>query len=90
MSLCLIDWGKIMHPTYPTKCAYVEPKSGGVYAPAACPSPDRSAVSTARSAALRWLGVSIGGGGSGDMPAVTYGQACIARYVLRHTITHVY
>ena len=25
---CLIDWGKIMHPTYPTKCAYVELKSG--------------------------------------------------------------
>jgi hypothetical protein len=24
----LIDWGKIMHPTYPTNCAYVEPKSG--------------------------------------------------------------
>jgi hypothetical protein len=23
-----------MHPTYPTKCAYVEPKSGRVYAPA--------------------------------------------------------
>ena len=29
-SPCLIDWGIIMHPTYPTKCAYVEPKSGGV------------------------------------------------------------
>ena len=27
---CLTDWGKIMHPTYPTKCAYVEPRSGGV------------------------------------------------------------
>jgi hypothetical protein len=27
---CLIDWGGIMHPTYPTKCAYVEPKSGRV------------------------------------------------------------
>jgi len=27
---CLIDWGKIMHPTYPTECAYVEPKSGRV------------------------------------------------------------
>jgi len=23
VSPCLIDWGKIMHPTYPTKCAYV-------------------------------------------------------------------
>ena len=30
VSPCLIDWGKIMHPTYPTKCAYVEPKSGRV------------------------------------------------------------
>jgi len=35
MSPCLIDWGKIMHPTYPTKCAYVEPKSGQGKAPAA-------------------------------------------------------
>ena len=26
----LIDWGEISHPTYPTKCAYVEPKSGRV------------------------------------------------------------
>jgi len=25
--LSLIDWGKIMHPTYPTKCAYVKPRS---------------------------------------------------------------
>ena len=23
LSTCLIDWGKIMHPTYPTKCAYM-------------------------------------------------------------------
>jgi len=30
MSPCLIDWGEIMHPTYPTKCAYVVPKSGRV------------------------------------------------------------
>ena len=28
VSPCVIDWGKIMNPTYPTKCAYVEPKSG--------------------------------------------------------------
>jgi hypothetical protein len=28
LSSCLIDWGEIMHPTYPTKCAYVEPDSG--------------------------------------------------------------
>jgi len=28
VSPCLIDWGKIMHPTYPTNCAYVEPESG--------------------------------------------------------------
>jgi len=27
VSRCLIVWGDIMHPTYPTKCAYVEPKS---------------------------------------------------------------
>jgi ankyrin repeat protein len=27
---CLTDWGEIMHPTYPTKCAYVEPKIGRV------------------------------------------------------------
>ena len=27
---CLIDWGKLMHPTYPTKYAYVEPESGRV------------------------------------------------------------
>jgi len=30
VSLCLIDWGKIMHPTYPKKCAYIELKSGRV------------------------------------------------------------
>jgi hypothetical protein len=30
----LIDWGKIMHPMYPTKCAHVELKSGRVSAPA--------------------------------------------------------
>ena len=30
LSPCLIDWGKIMHPTYPTKCANVEPNSGRV------------------------------------------------------------
>jgi len=29
-SPCVIDWGKIMHPTYPTKCAYAEPKRGRV------------------------------------------------------------
>jgi hypothetical protein len=33
VSPCLTDWRKIMHPTYPTKCAYVEPKSGRVSAP---------------------------------------------------------
>jgi len=27
---CPIDWGIIIHPTYPTKRAYVEPKSGRV------------------------------------------------------------
>ena len=27
LSPCLIDWGKSMHQTYPTKCAYVDPKS---------------------------------------------------------------
>jgi hypothetical protein len=27
---CLIDGGKTMHPTYPTKCAYVELNSGRV------------------------------------------------------------
>ena len=27
---CLIDRGEIMHRTYPTKCAYVEPKCGRV------------------------------------------------------------
>ena len=32
--LCLIDWGKPMHPTYPTKYAYVELKRGRVSAPA--------------------------------------------------------
>jgi hypothetical protein len=26
-SLCLIDWGETMHETFPTKCAYIEPKS---------------------------------------------------------------
>jgi hypothetical protein len=30
VSACLIDWGEIMQPTYPTKCAYVEPKYGRV------------------------------------------------------------
>jgi len=30
VSPSLIDWGIIMHPTYPTKWAYVEPKSGRV------------------------------------------------------------
>jgi hypothetical protein len=30
LSPCPIDWGKIMHPTNPTNCAYVEPKSGRV------------------------------------------------------------
>jgi hypothetical protein len=30
VSPCLIDWGKIMHPIHPTKCASVEPKSGRV------------------------------------------------------------
>jgi hypothetical protein len=30
VSLCLIDWGKIMRPTYPTKCAYAEQNSGRV------------------------------------------------------------
>ena len=24
VSTCLIDWGKIMHSIYPTKCVYVE------------------------------------------------------------------
>ena len=27
---CLIDWGKIMRPTHPTQCAYVEQDSGRV------------------------------------------------------------
>jgi hypothetical protein len=30
LSPCLIDWGKIMHPTYPTRCAYVELINGRV------------------------------------------------------------
>ena len=30
VSPCLIDWGKIMHPIYPTKYAHVEPKDGRV------------------------------------------------------------
>ena len=33
VSPCLIDWEKIMHPTYPTKSAYVEPKSGTSVSP---------------------------------------------------------
>jgi len=33
VSPCPIDWGKIMHPTCPTKCADVEPKSGRVQGP---------------------------------------------------------
>jgi hypothetical protein len=37
VSPCLIDWGTIMHPTYPTKCAYVAPNSGRVLAPAHAP-----------------------------------------------------
>jgi hypothetical protein len=39
VSPCVIDWGGVMHPTYPTKCAYVELKSGRVQAPAATPPP---------------------------------------------------
>jgi hypothetical protein len=27
VSPCLKHWREIMHPMYPTKCAYVEPKS---------------------------------------------------------------
>ena len=30
VSCCLLDWGKIMHPTYFIKCAYVEQNSGRV------------------------------------------------------------
>ena len=30
VSPCLIDWGKIMHQTYPTNRAYVDLKSGRV------------------------------------------------------------
>jgi len=30
VSPCLTDSRKFMHPTYPTKCTYVEPKSGRV------------------------------------------------------------
>jgi hypothetical protein len=30
VSPCLINWGKIVHPTHPTKCARVELKSGRV------------------------------------------------------------
>jgi hypothetical protein len=30
VSPCLTDWGEIMYRTYPTKCAYVEPKTGRV------------------------------------------------------------
>jgi len=30
VSPCVIDWGKMMHPIYPTKCAYIEPNSGRV------------------------------------------------------------
>jgi hypothetical protein len=26
----VMDWGNIMRPTYSTKCAYIEPKSGRV------------------------------------------------------------
>jgi len=33
VSHCLIDWGKPMHPTYPTKYAHVESKSGRGSAP---------------------------------------------------------
>ena len=30
VSPCLINWRKIVHPTYPTECAHDEPKSGRV------------------------------------------------------------
>jgi hypothetical protein len=30
LSPCLIDWGETMHPTYPTRCAYVELNGGRV------------------------------------------------------------
>jgi len=33
VSPCLIDWGEILHPKYPTNCAYVELRSGRVSAP---------------------------------------------------------
>ena len=45
--------------------------SAAVAKHAACPSPDRSAVSAAFNTARRWLGVSSGGGGGGDIPAGT-------------------
>ena len=34
VSPCLIDWGTLMIPTYLTKCAYVDRKSGRTEAPA--------------------------------------------------------
>ena len=42
LSLCLIDWGKIMHPSHPAKYANVEPNSGRVQAPAFMAASQRS------------------------------------------------
>ena len=56
MSLCIIDWGEIMHPTYPTKCSYVKRKSGRVWAPSwrRRSAGDRSSRSTSRRPRSRW------------------------------------
>ena len=50
VSPCPIDWGKFMHPAYPTKCAYVEPKSGRVRSPAC--QPDTGLVVTMEAAMM--------------------------------------
>jgi hypothetical protein len=41
MSPCLIDWGKIMHPTYPAKRVYVELKRWTSVSPCRRPQPRR-------------------------------------------------
>ena len=59
----LIDCRKIMHPTYPTKCAYVEPKSGRALAPGGGPRRIRRRRQAAGGAGRRRRARVRGGGG---------------------------
>jgi len=81
VSPCLIDWGEIMHPSYATKRAYGEPKSGRDQAPDLQWSGRGSGTPACRvttiTLAVSWKGICLNKRGEGWVSEVVNDAASV-------------